>query len=208
MITEEEWSSILRAFPAAQQVTVRDEIEAARGLYLRDQRQPGEQRKLWQRITKLLKSAAVTKLCQLVSRVDLNELPDPSFVDPLADCNWLPRMTGYLSRGAKITAAYADLSKPSERLYARLFRIWTQAGLKLSASATGPLARFVQDVTADLFPRQITGEAIKKAVSRERSRRRMNAMVGITPSAIPSFFEIKEAGGVYTLSEKNRIVGF
>ena len=27
-------------------------------------------------------------------------------------------------------------------------------------------------------------------------------------SAIPSFFEIKEAGGVYTLSEKNRIVGF
>jgi len=80
-----------------------------------------------------------------------------------------------------ITAAYADLSKPSERLYARLFRIWTQAGLKLSASATGPLARFVQDVTADLFPRQITGEAIKKAVSRERSRRRMNAMVGITP---------------------------
>jgi hypothetical protein len=27
-------------------------------------------------------------------------------------------------------------------------------------------------------------------------------------SAIPSFFEIKEAGGVCTLSEKNRIVGF
>ena len=27
-------------------------------------------------------------------------------------------------------------------------------------------------------------------------------------SAIPSFFEIKEAGGVHTLSEKNRIVGF
>jgi hypothetical protein len=28
------------------------------------------------------------------------------------------------------------------------------------------------------------------------------------PSAIPSFFEIKEAGGVCALSEKNRIVGF
>jgi hypothetical protein len=27
-------------------------------------------------------------------------------------------------------------------------------------------------------------------------------------SAIPSFFEIKEAGGVCALSEKNRIVGF
>jgi hypothetical protein len=27
-------------------------------------------------------------------------------------------------------------------------------------------------------------------------------------SAIPSFFEIKESGGVLTLSEKNRIVGF
>jgi hypothetical protein len=26
--------------------------------------------------------------------------------------------------------------------------------------------------------------------------------------AIPSFFEIKEAGGVCALSEKNRIVGF
>ena len=181
MITEEKWSRILRAFPAAQQVTARAEIEAARELYLRDRRQPGEQRNLWQRITKLLKSAAVTKLCQLVSRVDLNELPDPSFVDPLADRNWLPRMTGYLSRGAKVTAAYADLSTPPERLYARLFRIWTQARLKLSASTTGPLARFVQDVTDDLFPRQITGEAIKKAVSRERARRRMNAMVRITP---------------------------
>jgi hypothetical protein len=29
-----------------------------------------------------------------------------------------------------------------------------------------------------------------------------------SPSAIPSFFEIKEAGGVCALSEKNRIVGF
>ena len=27
-------------------------------------------------------------------------------------------------------------------------------------------------------------------------------------SVIPSFFEIKEVGGVRTLSEKNRIVGF
>ena len=136
MITEEEWSSILRAFPAAQQVTVRDEIEAARGLYLRDQRQPGEQRKLWQRITKLLKSAAVTKLCQLVSRVDLNELPDPSFVDPLADCNWLPRMTGYLSRGAKITAAYADLSNSSG---SQIERFGNRTSGKIRAGCDGRL---------------------------------------------------------------------
>jgi hypothetical protein len=32
--------------------------------------------------------------------------------------------------------------------------------------------------------------------------------MGLTTSAIPSFFEIKEAGGVCALSEKNRIVGF
>jgi hypothetical protein len=127
----------------------------------------------------LLKSAAVTELCNLVSRVDLNELPDPSFVDPLADRNWLPRMAQYLSRGAKIAKAYADLSKPPERLYARLFRIWTEAGFKLSKSATGPLVRFMQDVTNDLFSRQITGEAIKKAVIRERERRKMKAMVMI-----------------------------
>jgi hypothetical protein len=31
---------------------------------------------------------------------------------------------------------------------------------------------------------------------------------GAQVSAIPSFFEIKEAGGVCALSEKNRIVGF
>jgi hypothetical protein len=31
---------------------------------------------------------------------------------------------------------------------------------------------------------------------------------GFDSSAIPSFFEIKEAGGVCALSEKNRIVGF
>ena len=55
----------------------------------------------------------------------------------------------------------------------------SSAPIKLSASATGPLARFVQDVTADLFPRQITGEAIKKAVIRERERRKMKAMVMI-----------------------------
>jgi hypothetical protein len=30
----------------------------------------------------------------------------------------------------------------------------------------------------------------------------------IAPSAIPSFFETKESGGVRTLSEKNPIVGF
>jgi hypothetical protein len=32
--------------------------------------------------------------------------------------------------------------------------------------------------------------------------------VPVEPSVIPSFFEIKEVGGVRTLSEKNRIVGF
>jgi hypothetical protein len=179
MITEEECPSVLRAFPVAHQVTAREKIEAARRDYDQQQKS-GEQYKLWQQIAKLLKSPQVTKLCQLASRVDLNKLPDPSFVDPLApDRNWLPRMTEYLTRGAKIAEAYAELSKPRERLYAGLFRSWTEAGLKLSASATGPLARFVQDVTNDLFPRPITGEAIKKAVSRERARRRMNATMKI-----------------------------
>jgi hypothetical protein len=189
VITEKDWARILSAFPAAHQVTVRAKIEAARQDYVRDQQQnpgeqrkrrkPGEQRELWQQIAKLLKSAAVTKLCQLASRIDLNRLPDPGFVDPVADRNWLPRMTEYLTRGKPIAAAYADLSKPRELLYARLIRAWTEAGLKLSKSATGPLARFVQDVTNDLFPRPITGEAIKKAVLRERARRRMNATVKI-----------------------------
>src|SRR5262249_2290873 len=140
---------------------------------------PDEQRKLWQRIAKLLKSAAVTELCQLVSRIDLDKLPDPSFVDPLADRTGLSIMTEYMTRGPKIAAAYADLSKPRERLYARLFRTWTEAGLKLSKSAVGPLVRFIQDVTNDLFRTQITGEAIKKAIKRELKRRKMNATVMI-----------------------------
>jgi hypothetical protein len=178
VIIEEEWARIISAFPEAHQATVRTKIEAAREDYLRDQRQkPGEQRKLWQRIAKLLNSAAVTELCQLVPRVDLNELPDPGFIDPLApDHNWLPQMTEYLSQGRKIVKAYADLSKPRERLYARLFRIWTEASLELSTSAVGPLVRFVQDVTNDLFPTPITGEAIKKAVPREHARRRIKAL--------------------------------
>jgi hypothetical protein len=181
VITEEKWTRILGAFPAAHQATARANIEATLRDYVRDRQQkPAEQRRLWQRIAKLLKSAAVRELCQLASRVDLNNLPDPSFVDPVADRNWLPLMTECLTRGKQIAAAYADLSKPRELLYSRLIRTWTEAGLKLSASTSGPLARFVHDVTDDLFPTQITGEAIKKVVSRERLRRRKLGKVTIT----------------------------
>jgi hypothetical protein len=181
MITEKEWASILSEFPAAHQVTARTKIEVTLRDYARDQRQkPGEQRKLWQRIAKLLKSASVRELCQLASRIDLNKLPDPSFVDPLAHPNWLPLMKEYLTHGEQIAAAYAELSKPRELLYARLIRTWTEAGLRLSASETGPLTRFLQDVTNNIFPTHITGHAIKKIVSRERARRRMRAMVRIT----------------------------
>jgi hypothetical protein len=195
-IPEEDWAGILAAFPAKHRVAVRAEIEAARKDYeqqiaetgprqsrrrrLAARKPSGKQRELWQRIAKLLESAAVRELRQLIPRVDLNKLPDPSFVDPLApDRHWLPRLKEYLSRGAKIAKAYADLSRPPERLYARLFRIWTEAGLKLSVSANGPLARFVQDVTDHLLPRRITGDAVKIAVLRELERRRMKATLKI-----------------------------
>jgi hypothetical protein len=49
----------------------------------------------------------------------------------------------------------------------------------------------MQDVTNDLFPRQITGEAIKKAVTRERERREMNAMVMIGSRSSVTFDETK-----------------
>jgi hypothetical protein len=192
VITEEEWASILDAFPAAHQVPARAKIEAAFREYARDQRQkPGEQRKLWQRIAKLLKSAAVRELRQLASQVNLDKLPDPSFVDPLADRNWLPLMTQYLTRGEQIAVAYADLSKPRELLYTRLIRTWTEAGLCLKTSATGPLARFMLDVTDNLFPKPITGAAIKKIVSRERARRRMLAKLTITKQSGVTFDETK-----------------
>jgi hypothetical protein len=178
VITEEEWASILHEFPAAHQVTARAKIEATLKDYARDQRQkPGEQRKQWQRIAKLLKSKAVTELCQLARQIDLKKLPDPSFVDPLADPNWLPLVREYLIRGEQIATAYADLSKPRELLYARLIRTWTEAGLRLSTSESGPLTRFLQDVTDNLFPTTITGDAIKKIVIRERTRRQMRATV-------------------------------
>jgi hypothetical protein len=190
VITEKDWPRILAAFPVAHRIAARAKIEARRRDYLRDRRQkPAEQHKVWKRIAKLLKSASVRELCQLVSRVDLNKLRDPSFLDPLVDHNWLPRMTQYLSRGAKIAAVYADLSHPQEQLYAGLFRTWTEAGRKLSISATGPLVRFVQDVTNDLFP--ITGDGIKKAVSRELVRRQLKATLIIGKQSTVTFEEAK-----------------
>jgi len=124
----------------------------------------------------LLNSAAVTQLCQLVPRIDFSNLPDPGFIGPHSPPHeWLPRISEYLTKGGPVAAAYADLCKPRERFYSRLLRTWTGAGFKLSASATGPLVRFVQDATNDLFPKPLTGDAIKGIARREWERRRIGA---------------------------------
>jgi hypothetical protein len=171
MISEKDLANV----PSEHRATVLAEVEAARRDYVAVP-MSSEQRVLWQRVAKLLKSAAVTELRQLASRIDFRNLPDPGFIDPIsADRDWLPRMIKYLTTGVPVAVAYADLCKPRERLYSRLFRAWTAAGGELSVSETGPLVTFMQNVTDDLFARPISGEAIKKAVRREKARRRIGA---------------------------------
>lgn len=182
MISELDWVRILAVFPVERRASVRSEVEIAREKYVADQKQkPGEQRKLWQRLAKLLQSAAVTELRQIAPRIELNNLPDPGFIDPLSpDREWLAHLTEYLTKAPPVARAYADLCKPRERFYAALFRTGTNAGLKLSVSATGPLVKFVQDVSDDFFTKPVTGEAIKKAVRRELSRRRIGAATNLS----------------------------
>jgi hypothetical protein len=175
--SELDWTSILEPFPVGRREAIRVEIEVARNAFLADeQRGSNEQRELWQRIAVLLNSAAVTELRQLVPRIDFNNLPDPGFIGPHSPPHeWLLRLSESLTKGGPVAAAYADLCKPRERFYSRLLRTWTGAGFKLSVSATGPLVRFVQDATNDLFPEQLTGDAIKEIVRREWERRRIGA---------------------------------
>jgi hypothetical protein len=116
-----DWARILAVFPVERRVFVRSEVEIARKKYVADQKQkPGEQRKLWQHLAKLLRkllrSAAVTELRQIVPRIELNNLPDPGFIDPLSpDREWLAHLTEYLTKAPPVARAYADLCKPRER---------------------------------------------------------------------------------------------
>ena len=175
---EKDWKEILRPFPPGSDLRrVRGAVEDATKDY-QHQSISAEQKELWQQVANLGESAAVTKLCHIGQRIDLTNLPDPGWIDGAApDRNWLPRLIEHLAKSKEFATAFAKISNPRERLYARLFRIWTDAGGKLKRSSSGPLVDFVQPVTSTLFDSDepLTGEAIKKAAGRQQKRRRIFA---------------------------------
>jgi hypothetical protein len=177
MIEKEYWDRILSEIPSEHHAAVRTWVEEAiRDYKAGEQSMWVEQQRLWKRVAALAKSKAARELRQVIPKIDLSELPDPGFLGAsAADWPWLARLADYLTKAPEVANGFADLWKPRERLYARLFRAWTTIGLRLSVSAKGPLVRFIQAVTDTVFPDTITGDAVSKAVQREQRRRRIFA---------------------------------
>jgi hypothetical protein len=170
--TKDEWREILKELPEAlDPVSVRDQVEAALAEYRAPEDKSAARRRwLWRRVAQISRS----KQRELYEIVQIIGTPDPFWTGEfLQDPNWLPRLAADLSEARVKALAWAELYKPRERLFSRLFRVWTAAGMKLADSSSGPLVRFVQAVTDGVFSKPLTGDAVKKAAQRELERRRV-----------------------------------
>jgi hypothetical protein len=170
--TQDEWGRILAELPEGlDPVAVCAQVEAAIAEYLApEHKSAARQRRLWRRVAKLAASKHV-ELCRIIQ--DLGA-PDSFWTGEFRqDPDWLSRLAADLSEARTRALAFAELYKPRERLFSRLFRAWTAPGTKLSISSSGKLVRFIQAATDGVLPKPIGGEAVKKAAQRENSRRQI-----------------------------------
>jgi hypothetical protein len=173
-----DWNDVLAEVPADRHACVRAQVEAAVAEYqATDAGSAEHRRELWRELARTAKLEGAKKLRNAIRDIGPADplIPDPGFADPFApDPDWLPRLEHELAMLPQLATAIADLYKPDERLYSRLFRAWTDSpGVELSISSDGPQTRFLQKILDPLFEDAVDGERLKKAAERERGRRRI-----------------------------------
>ena len=155
-----------KALPPVYRNTVRVTVDTIVREYLRDHSddEPSPEQvdslKTWEAIQKRTKT--IEALCQMFRHTD---------------AEWLRRLADELSNVPAKAKANVVLCKPrgrKEQFYSDLIRVWTGAGGPLHVSATGPLTRFLCSVV----PFKLSEEGAKRAIQRERDRRKALAVVG------------------------------
>jgi hypothetical protein len=165
-ITEPEWSELLLLLPDdADQVAVRQAVEAAIRDYVANA--PRDQRllDLFRRIERRADSPTVRKLCQ--DMLELEKLSPDSQTEPAMR----QQLTQLRSR-AKVRAAVYLSTNRRGRFMSQIAVIWTNVAKgKLPISEGSPFVDFLAAIYERVEGRSLTGVGVKKFVRREKARR-------------------------------------